>query len=667
MACLVLIDLGARHVVPGTNLSPTRFPIEEDPGLARLEEQWKKLKSGAGSFYASTRERARSISWTKPPKTFLIWTGSIFGMLVGSWVLLNILLANPSTGTPMVNWALGSFGNKNAHVQTGHIEHPFSTKIILRSLSWPGAAQAKEIDIHYDMFGFLPGRIWADKIRVRDAEFMLTGDDNKTPTAFDPQKYINTIDAQNVEIKFTHNKTPRVVKIVLAQGSFVDGSLRAEATSGDSKITFDGLQRDWGGALKGAITASGQNLKDLADIAGAAAPDTPPFDIKGALSVQGQTWSIENLSGRLGDSDLSGLVRINLAQKKPFLTVALKSSKLDFDDMGVVFGIPVGTGKGETVNAEQKTAKAQFDKSARLIPDAEIDFTRLGAVNADIDFAASKVIDAPAGISSLSLKGTLRDSVLVFERAIVKSGAGDLDANIHLDARKDPATTKATGTLTNVAINSMAPNNLIRGTLNGRFALTFTGSGFRDAAASSTGEAGVWSGNSELSKFATEGAGLDVGEILLLIATEDKNRPEFIPSRCLAANIAFKNGQATLKPAIIENKDSLVAATGGVNLKNEAVDIQIFARPHDVSVGTISGDIRIGGTLRNPTFEALNDATLVQAAVSGLLSSITGALAILPFIQTGGEPDAPCATLLADAKETSTRSSPAAKVLPKAG
>ena len=276
-------------------------------------------------------------------------------------------------------------------------------------------------------------------------------------------------------------------------------------------------------------------------------------------------------------------------------------------------------------------------------------------------------MDAPVGISAINLKGTLRDSVLDFERAVVKSGAGDLDAKIHLDARKDPATTNATGTLKNVAISTMAPNNLIRGTLNGRFSLTFTGSDFRDAAATSTGEAGVWSGNSELSKFATEGAGLDIGEIALLFLTEDKRKPEFLPSRCLAANIAFKNGQATLQPAVIENKDSLVAATGGVNLKNESMNIEIFAKPHDMSVGTISGDIRLGGTLRNPTFEALNEGTLLQAAASALLSSITGALAILPFIQTGGEPDAPCATLLADAKETNTRSNPAAKVEPKKG
>ncbi|MEQ1780859.1 MAG: AsmA family protein, partial [Hyphomonadaceae bacterium] len=376
---------------------------------------------------------------------------------------------------------------------------------------------------------------------------------------------------------------------------------------------------------------------------------------------------IENLTGKMGRSDLSGLVRINLAQKKPFLTVAIKSNRLDFDDLGVVFGIPTGVDKGEALNDEQKLANSEFNKSSRLIPDARIDFTRLGAVNADIDFDAVKVVDAPIGINALSLKGTLRDSVLDFERAVVKTGSGDLDAAVHLDARKDPATTKASGKITNLAISTMAPNNLIRGKLQGRFSLTFTGSGFRDAAASSTGEAGVWSNNSELSKFATEGAGLDIGEIALLFLTEDKRKPEFLPSRCLAANIAFKNGQATLQPAVIENEDSLVAATGGINLKNEAMDIQIFARPHDFSVGTIYGDIKLGGTLRNPTFEALSEATLLQAAASAVLSSITGALAVLPFVQTGGEPDAPCATLLADAKETSTRNNPAAKVTPKKG
>lgn len=635
--------------------------------MAWINDQWTKVKSGSAKFATETRERVRNFKFRNPSKPVLIWTGSIVGVLVVGWVALNILLANPSTGTPMINWAIGTFGNKTAKVDVGHLEHPFSDKFVLSTFDWPGTINAKAIEINYDLFGWLPGRVLAKRIWVRDGEVLLEEKKDQPKSTFNPQQYVDEIDAANVDIKFTRNEKPRVVKIVKANGSFGKGTVSAEATSGDNRITFSNLHREWGGALKGNVTAKGQNMKDLADIAGASSPDTPPFDIKGTLLAQNQTWSVEDLSGRLGESDLGGLVRINLMDKKPMLTVDLVSKSLDFDDMGVVFGIPTTPDKGEEQNAEQKKAKRVYDASARLIPDARIDFGRLAAVNADISFVANKVVDAPMGINALTLKGTLRDSVLDFERALVKTSTGDLDAKVNINASKDPAFTKSSGTLQNVAINRFIDTPMVRGTLNGKFALTFTGSGFREAAASSNGEVGIWSNNSELAKFAVEGAGLDLGEILVIWATQDKKNPEYLKSRCLAANIAFKDGQASLKPAVIDNKDSMIAATGGVNLKNESMNIEVFARPHDVSLGTISGDIRVGGTLRNPTFEALNEETLLQAGLSALLSTISGPLALLPFIQTGGEPDAPCATLLADAKETGTKNNPAAGVTPKKG
>jgi len=636
--------------------------------VAWINDQWTKVKSGTAKFATGTRDRARNFKWKNPSKPVLIWTGSIVGVLVVGWVTLNILLANPTTGTPMINWAIGTFGNKTAKVDVGHLAHPFSDKFVLSTFDWPGTVNAKSIEINYDLFGWLPGRVLAKRIWVRDGEVLIEDKKDEEPeAAFNPQKYVDEIDAANVEIKFTRNDKPRVVKIIQANGSFSKGTVSAEATSGDNRITFTNLHREWGDALKGNVTAKGQNLKDLAEIAGASSPDTPPYNLRGTLLAQNQTWSVEELSGKLGESDLGGLVRINLMQKKPMLTVDLTSKALDFDDLGVVFGIPVNPDKGEVQNEEQKKAKRVYDASARLIPDARIDFGRLAAVNADISFVANKVVDAPMGISALTLKGTLRDSVLDFERAFVKTSTGDLDAKINVNASKDPAFTKANGTLENVAIARFIDTPMVRGTLNGKFALTFTGSGFREAAGSTDGEVGVWSNNSELAKFAVEGAGLDIGEILVIWATQDKKNPEYLKSRCLAANIAFKDGQASLKPAVLDNKDSLIAATGGINFKNESMNIEVFARPHDVSIGTISGDIRIGGTLRNPTFEAVNEQTLLQAGLSALLSTISGPLGLLPFIQTGGEPDAPCATLLADAKETGTKNNPAASVAPKKG
>ncbi len=645
--------------------------------MAWFEEKWRKVKDGgarlytgsrehAHKAYTATRERVRTLKWRNPSKPVFIWVGSILGVFVLAFVTLNILLANPGTGTPMINWALGTFAGKDARVTVGHLEHPFSNRFQLQTLAMPGSITAREMDIYYDLFGWLPGRVWAERVRIRDGDILLE-DKGETDAgqAFNPAQWINQIDAENVAIRFRTGDTPRIITVVSAHGSFANGSVRAEAVSGDNRLTFDGLQRDWGGSMKGRVTARGQNIKELAAVVGASAPDTPPFDLQGDLSVQQLTWSMENLTGTMGDSDLAGLLRINLTDEKPMLTVDLTSNSLDFDDLGVVFGIPVGTGEGETTNDEQKLAKEAFDQSARLIPNAVIDFSRLAAVNADINFVAAKVTDAPIGISAITLKGTLRDSVLKFERAHVKTGAGDLDAKVDIDGTKDPAVTRATGTLDNIAFSKVGAGDMMRGTLSGRFDVTLTGSGFREAAATTTGEAGFWSANSEMKKFIVEGAGLDLGEMLLIWVTEDKENPEYIQSRCLAANVSFRDGRATLQPAVIENADSLVAATGSVNLKDESIDIEVFARPHDVSVGTISGDIKLQGTLRNPSFEALSGDTIVQGVFSALLSTISGALGFLPFVQTGGEPDAPCATLVSDAKETNPNRAPAASVKPE--
>jgi uncharacterized protein involved in outer membrane biogenesis len=373
-----------------------------------------------------------------------------------------------------------------------------------------------------------------------------------------------------------------------------------------------------------------------------------------------RTWSVEGLGGRVGDSDIGGAVSVDLKPEKPFLTVDLKSDKLDFDDMGVVFGIPVGAGRGETANEEQRVAKARYDQSARLIPDTHLDFARLAAVNANISYEAPRVVDAPFGVNAMTIKGELRDQVLDFSRFLVRTtGQGDLDARIRINAQDDPAKTRATGTLDKLPITRIVNTSFVRGTLNGRFALNMTGSGFREAFGSATGEAGIWSNNSEVAKIATEAAGLDFGEILLLLATNEDR--EYLKSRCLAGGLTFRNGLGELNPAVIDNKDSLIAASGHIDLRTEKLDIEVFALPHDVSIGKLFGDIRVRGTMRNPDISALDEKTVLQAGLSTLLASVTGALAALPFIEAGGEPDAPCAQLLADARNPSEAKTPPAK------
>jgi uncharacterized protein involved in outer membrane biogenesis len=581
------------------------------------------------------------------PRLAVFVLGGVVGAILLVWVVLNFLLADPRYGTPAINWALHTFASKDANVGSGKLRQPFSDTFDIAHLNWPDRAVAREFHLSYNLLGFLPSVPWAKAISVADGQFTVGKPDKNEKSDFQPQKYVDLIEARNLELRFVRAEAPGVVTILTANGSLAKGTARAVAEAGDNHLSFDGLASAGGGSgLKGRFSARGQNLKDLAALVGATAPDTPPFNIKGEISSAPHVWTADGINGKLGDSDIAGQVKVDLGQKKPFLDVALTSANLDFDDLGVVFGIPIGTGKGETDNAEQRKAKAMAMASPRMIPDARIDLSRLRAVNAKFTFSSPKVTDAPAGVHAVDIEGTLRDQVLDFTKAKVQMAGGAFDAKLTMDATRNPAVTKAKGSIKGASISNILNTQLIHGDVSGVFNVTLTGNGFRDAFGSMTGEVGVWSPNSELSKVATEAAGLDIGEVLLKLVQREPGKKGYLKSRCLAAAAQFRNGEGVLNPAVLDNSDSMILAKGGLNLKDESLRIEIEAHPKDISIGTLKGNAQIVGTLKKPGIKVIDKDTVFQV----VLAAIAGPLSALPFVELGKEQDAPCQALLADAK-----------------
>lgn len=605
------------------------------------------------------------LSPTRLVRGAVILLGVVLGFLFVIWLVSVILLTNPKTATPVINWGLDTFGAKPAQVESGRLKGPFSTTFNITAINWPERINARELDVTVNPWGWLPGQPWASRIHAADGQVTLKSSGGKK-TSFNPQKYVDRIDITDMKLNFTRRGKPKEVTILAAAGSFAKGNVSAEAITGDNRLSFDGLAKiGVSSNLGGVVKARGQNLKDLAEVVGASAPDTPPFDIAGRLVMENREWKVEQITGRMGDSDISGAVAVKLGGEKPFLNVDLASKELDFDDLAIVFGLPAKLGKSETTNEEQRVAKAKFDASSRLIPDTRIDFARLKAVNADINFHATKVVDAPWGVNAIKVVGTLRDQRLNLTDVAVSTPEGGLFAKVDLDATRDPALTKTTGTLKGVSLQRVLGTKLLKGSANGAFNLALTGSGFREAFGSANGEVGVWSSNSELAKIATEAAGLDVGEVLLRL--KDLNGdPAYFKSRCLAANVKFRNGVGTLDPAVLDNEDTLIVAKGGLNLQNETLDVKVEGHAKDFSIGKVFGDIGVKGTMRKPNISALSSKTLLQAGLTALLSSIAGPLGALPFVETGGADDAPCTALVSEAKAAGTAEAKPAKVKARA-
>lgn len=576
-------------------------------------------------------------------------------------VLFLLALTQPRFGTPFANWALGVWGPEGSSVEWAWLKFPAVTTAAGEGLEMPGRLTAATVEARANPFGFLPGISWVSRLEGRDGVLLVgerdDGSDRRKKRLSDYRAMIDQLAVQNVEVRLTRADGERVIEVADAHGSLRSGALAIEASGAGSAMSFDGKSSNSLGAINGALRVSGDNFANLADLVGLAAPDTPPYDVLMDIDLSDGAWRFDvRPETRIGDSDVAGPVNVTLGGETPVIEADLVSRTLDGDDLGIVFGIPIGVGENETVGTTQTRAREAYDRSDRLIPDVEIDFARLDAVDGRISYRAEAVEDTVFDVTGLELDFEIDGRVVRTPLIKLDFEQGSLDAYMTIDGSRSPAVTTAEGNLRSVAIANLALDPYLRGTAEGRFKVEATGNGFRDSASTLDGKVSIWSTDADIMALAVEGAGLDLGEALTVLGESPDDRT-YADTRCLAAVLTFEQGIGALFPAVVDTDDSVVLLRGDVNLATEALDLDVRSDAKDVSFGTLIGDVRIEGTLRNPQLQALSGETLAQVTVAALLGSLSGGLGALPFIEPGMAKDAPCAQLLGYAETVTDNSS----------
>src|SRR5439155_6384177 len=104
-------------------------------------------------------------------------------------------------------------------------------------------------------------------------------------------------------------------------------------------------------AMKGedvTLDIQGDDMANLYPLIRLVFPSTPPYRLKGHLKHEGQVWSFSNFSGRVGDSDLSGIIRVDTEPKCPAMKADLISNLVDFKDLAGFIGGKPTSGSDET-------------------------------------------------------------------------------------------------------------------------------------------------------------------------------------------------------------------------------------------------------------------------------------------------------------------------------
>jgi AsmA family protein len=389
-----------------------------------------------------------------------------------------------------------------------------------------------------------------------------------------------------------------------------------------------------------SVELSGNDLEDLYPLLGLAVPSTPPYRLTGELERDGRSFTLHEMSGRVGDSDVQGQVRVDLTGERAHLEADLQSSNLDLDDLGGLLGLPPGTGADESASPRQREEARRRAAGSRLLPDRDYDLRKLSSMDATVHLHADRVDAGKWPVDSFAMNLRLRKALLELDPLDIGFAGGRVAGKVTLDARHEVIAAGAELAVRDVDLEhlwpDMDPANV--GRLGGRIDLSGRGNSIADMFATADGEVQAAMGAGRFSNLLLELAGLDVAETLKFLLGKDRT----VPLRCAYGDFAFEDGVMQTRALVFDTTDTVVFGSGSIRFDEEKLALEIRPQPKDVSPFSLRGPLDIGGTLKKPQFSPKPKPLLARALAAAALYAVAPPAALLAFIETGPGEDIDC-------------------------
>ncbi len=431
-------------------------------------------------------------------------------------------------------------------------------------------------------------------------------------------------------------------------------AFQADVTAGGTHIVADGaISRpfnfnNWYANVRG----SGEDLADLYTLIGLALPNTPPYNLTGRVERRANTYAMSDITGRVGDSDLSGaFTATRQRDDRLFLDGDFRSNSLDFDDAMTVLGGAPST--SETASPEQRLIAAHLAAQDRFLPDARLDISRVRNMDARVSYRAADVRSERVPLRGLSLDIGLDHGLLTLNPMTLDLRQGRVTGSASINAREATPRVEVDVRLSNARLESilaLSGEPPLTGQLVGRVQLNGSGASVREAAAHADGTITFVTPQGEIREAFAELTGINVTRGLGLLLSGDDSKSDV---RCGVASFRVSNGIANARTIVFDTEDVLIRGEGSISLRDETFDLSIQGHPKEVRLIRIDAPITVQGRWRSPSIGVDASDIAGQGGIAAALASFVAPIAaLLPFVDLGLAEDANCAALLAGRPET---------------
>jgi len=404
------------------------------------------------------------------------------------------------------------------------------------------------------------------------------------------------------------------------------------------------------GHIQTAATVTGPDLADLYLLTGVVLPNTPAYSLSGQVVRDGTTYKVTHFAGRVGQSDLHGVMTLEKIKGRRFLKADLASRVLVMTDLGALFG---GAEAGKAPAEEKAAAAAAKAATGRLLPNAPLDVNRIRSMDADVRYRADSVkASKRLPLRAVSLHLSLKQGLLRLDPVAFTMPHGMVAGRARIDARGAVPRSRVDFQVSNMRIEDILPKVQgappMEGALEARATLSGEGDSVHKAAAASNGRVTIAIPSGQMRQSLAELMGVNVVPGLFELLSKS---PKQSPVRCAMVDFDVRGGVMSVRQFVLDTGVVLTTGQGSINLGSETMNLKIQGHTKKPRLVRIIAPFDVTGSLLHPHMKIETGPVIAQAgAAVGLGALLSPLAAILPFLAPGGAHDANCAALLAEAR-----------------
>ncbi|WP_433909317.1 AsmA family protein [Sphingomonas yabuuchiae] len=356
------------------------------------------------------------------------------------------------------------------------------------------------------------------------------------------------------------------------------------------------------------LSAKADDLKRIDAVIEAGLFQTRPVQLTAHVRHERPRWTITDLKGRIGRSDLSGRLTVDKKDGRTLLDGEVTAAQLDFDDLSSA------QGRAEAAALERRIGP-------RLVPNTRIDIGKIDTTDGTIRFRVGRVVSAqgPSPITGFTGRMTMDHQLLTIGDIRMALREGVVTGQAVIDQRNGARVPRLSVDLRlrGASVLSLSGETRITGHVGARAKLAGVGETVRAAIGRADGRIGLVVANGTLPDRYATALGFDAGAAFM----GDSGRATL---RCLVLGVDMKNGTGRADPLIVDTSRSRLDGTGTVSFPDERLALRLTGAPKQGATLRLAGAATVGGTIEKPDLVIPKEVKSVGNIFKSIGRAITG-------------------------------------------